>query len=491
MDYLGELRLLGPELMLTAAILVVLAADIATGGKQSTKIGWLAIIGLICTGVFVGFLYNDKPATVFGMVTIDQFGLFFKMFVIASLIVVILFAQNSNEIAKSGTGEFYFILCCAGLGAMFLVSTYNLLLLYLSLELLGISSYVLSGFLKGNRKSGEASIKYVVFGALASGLMLYGISLIYGLTGSLDIHALGNYIQLKGADAAVGIAVTLSLIGFAYKISAVPMHFWTPDVYEGAPTPVTTFLAVASKGVAFGALIRFLEAGFLGSDAEASRLFAQRVGQFLGLLAAVSMTFGNLAALRQTSLKRLLAYSSIAHAGYILVGLSVMWVGRGEVTQDGFQSAMFYLLAYYLMNLGAFGCVTYFANQTGQDNIESIRGLGWKAPLVGACFVAFLLSLTGVPPTVGFFGKYYLLLGAWKGGMWWLALFVALNSVISLFYYFRIAKALYLATDTEPRYKIGPAPMLTSLLVLFGIGTLLFGLWATPLQQLCQSAAIK
>lgn len=482
-----DLKHLFPELMLTVTALVTIIVDLATKGKRSERVGWFAIAGLLMAGWHLAMQYSHGlNVTAFGMVTIDPFATFFKLFAVAALLVVILFAMGSKEIHRDGTGELYFILISAALGIFFLVSTYNLLLLYLALELLGISSYVLAGFLKGNRGSGEAGLKYVIFGALASGIMLYGLSLIFGITGSLDVRALHAHLVANGSSAAIGIGVALTLVGFGYKISAVPFHFWTPDVYEGSPTPVTTFLAVASKGAAFAALIRFLIGGIFSWGVGSGQEFGTSVAMLLAVIAVVTMTFGNLAALRQTSLKRLLAYSSIAHAGYVLVGLTVMGLSHGPTAKAAFQSSMFYLLAYYFMNLGAFGCVIYFANQTGKDSIDSIRGLGWRAPVAGACFVAFLLSLTGVPPTVGFFGKYYLIVGAVDGGMLWLAIALGLNSVISLFYYFRIAKALYLAGDDAAKIQLAPAPGMNALLLLLAAGTLVFGVYVTPLWSFCE-----
>lgn len=482
-----DLKLLFPELMLTVTALVTLIVDLATKGQRSARVGWFAIAGLLITGWHLAAQYAaGVNQTAFGMVTVDSFAIFFKLFAVAALLVVIFFALGSKEIPRDGSGEFHFVLVSAALGIFFLVSTYNLLLLYLSLELLGISSYVLAGFLKGERRSGEAGLKYVIFGALASGIMLYGLSLIFGLTGSLDARAIATHLTTHGAEASIGIGIALALVGFGYKISAVPFHFWTPDVYEGSPTPVTTFLAVASKGAAFAALLRFLIAGVFGQPLGKGQEFATSVGMLMAVLAAVTMTFGNLAALRQTSLKRLLAYSSIAHAGYVLVGLAVMGISPGDAAKSSFQAALFYLLAYYFMNLGAFGCVIYFANQTGKDSIDSIRGLGWRAPVAGACFVAFLLSLTGVPPTVGFFGKYYLIVGAVDGGLLWLAILLGVNSVISLFYYFRIAKALFLAGDDASKIQVSPAPGWNALLLILGAGTLIFGVYVAPLWSFCE-----
>jgi NADH-quinone oxidoreductase subunit N len=273
----------------------------------------------------------------------------------------------------------------------------------------------------------------------------------------------------------VAVAVVMVLSGFAYKVSVVPFHFWTPDVYEGAPTPVTTFLAVASKAAGFGALLRFIGALFLKDGVHADiAAYGERIGLLVGIMAALTMTLGNLAALRQQSAKRLLAYSSIAHAGYTLIGVAAM-------SPEGFSAAMYYLAAYYFMNLGAFGVVLYFEGVAGSDSIDALRGLGWKTPVVSIAMIAFLVSLTGLPPTVGFYGKYLLFVEGVDAGFAWLVVVAAINSVISLFYYFRFAKSLFLADPAER--AVAPQPTLVGLLVVLGLGTVALGLYVWPLQR--------
>jgi NADH-quinone oxidoreductase subunit N len=306
---------------------------------------------------------------------------------------------------------------------------------------------------------------------------------LYGLTGTLDLAAMGAStggrlasslaLQVHTNPVPVAIAVVMILAGFAYKISAVPFHFWTPDVYEGAPTPVTTFLAVASKAAGFGALLRFVGALFMktGVNADVAQ-YGHRVGLLIAILSAVTMTLGNLSALRQTSLKRMLAYSSIAHAGYTLIGVAAM-------TSAGFSAAMYYLAAYYLMNLGAFGFLLYFEGVTGSDTVDSLKGMGWKAPIVSITMIAFLVSLTGLPPTVGFYGKLLLFYEGYNHGLGWLVLVAALNSVVSLFYYFRVAKALFLAD--ESMRPATPQPAFVGFLCALGVATLVLGLYVTPL----------
>jgi NADH-quinone oxidoreductase subunit N len=294
------------------------------------------------------------------------------------------------------------------------------------------------------------------------------------MAGTLDLVEMGSNgalaAQLTASPVPVAVAMVLVIAGFAYKISAVPFHFWTPDVYEGAPTPVTTFLAVASKAAGFGALLRFLGALFMSEGVdEVVADYGKSIGALLALIAAVTMTMGNLSALKQSSLKRMLAYSSIAHAGYILIGAAAM-------TASGFAAAMWYLAAYYFMNLGAFAVVLFFEGVTGSDKIENLRGLGPKYPLISIAMVALLVSLTGLPPTVGFYGKYLLFIEGVNAGLMWLVVVAAINSVISLFYYFRIAKALFIeqadeAPSTPPALS---NPAFTGLIVLLGAGSIYF-----------------
>jgi NADH-quinone oxidoreductase subunit N len=476
--YLDALGSIAPEIVLTATALAVLVFDLVVRGRDSVRVGWLSLAGLAATAWFLLDQRGSESHTVYGMVAIDPFGNFFKLFTTAALAAVVLFVMHDKRERKHGIGEYYFLLLGAAVGIFFMVGTTNLLLLVLGFELLSLASYSLAGFHKGERKSAEASLKYVIFGGLATGVMLYGISLLYGLTGTIDLArmALGGPLaqQLAASPVPVGVAIVLILAGFAYKVSLAPFHFWTPDVYEGAPTPVTTFLAVASKAAGFGALLRFLSALFLQPGAaESVRAYGDRVGLMLALLAAITMTVGNLAALRQPSLKRMLAYSSIAHAGYTVMGVACM-------DKPGFEAAMFYLAAYYFMNLGAFGFLLYFEGVTGSDTIDSLKGMGFRAPLISIVMVVFLVSLTGLPPTVGFYGKYLLFVETVDSGLIWLAVVAAINSVVSLFYYLRVAKALFLSKPSER--EVAPAPVLAGVVTLLGVATVVFGLYVAPLE---------
>jgi len=477
--YLEGLRGIQPEIVMTITALAALVFDLLLKGRESRRVGYLTLAGLVFTAWFLlGQWSEAAPRTVFGMVAVDQFGNFFKLFTIAALAMVVLLVMHDHREREHGVGEYYFLLLGASLGIFFMVSTNNLLLMVLGFELLSLASYSLAGFHKGDRKSAEAAMKYVIFGGLATGIMLYGISLLYGLTGTIDLAKMGSggglVAQLAHSPVPVGIAMVMILAGFAYKVSVAPFHFWTPDVYEGAPTPVTTFLAVGSKAAGFGVMLRFLGAIFLRPGvAENVAAYGDRIGLLLAILAAITMTLGNFAALRQSSLKRMLAYSSIAHAGYVLIGVACM-------TEAGFSAALYYLAAYYFMNLGAFGFLLYFEGVNGNDSVESLKGMGFKAPLISIVMVAFLVSLTGLPPTVGFYGKYLLFVEGVSQGMYWLVVVAALNSVVSLFYYLRVAKALFLAKPAER--EAAPAPVLTGFVTAFGVATVVLGIYITPLR---------
>jgi NADH-quinone oxidoreductase subunit N len=494
--YLSQLGHIVPELVLTTLALVVLVMDLVTKGRDSRRVGYVTLGGLAVTAWCLLTQWQDLGAsngvlgkTVLGMIEVDRFGTFFKLFTVGSLAVVVCFVLADRRERKHGIGEYYFLLLGASLGIFFMVSTNHLLLLMLGLELLSLASYSLAGFHKGSRRSAEAAMKYVVFGGLSAGVMLYGISLLYGLTGTLDLAVMGGSVVGQSGDypvslatqfavspVPVAVAVVLVLAGFAYKVSVVPFHFWTPDVYEGAPTPVTTFLAVGSKAAGFAVLLRFVGALFLlDGVGETVAAYGDRIGLLLAILAAVTMTLGNLSAMRQSSLKRMLAYSSIAHAGYVLMGLAAM-------SAAGYSAAMFYLAAYYFMNLGAFGFLLYFEGVTGSEDIDSLAGMGRRHPLVSVAMVAFLVSLTGLPPTVGFYGKLLLFYEGVNAGLAWLVFIAALNSVVSLFYYFRVAKALFLSKEEAPAPTF-KQPLLTGFLTVLAVLTVLFGLYTAPLQN--------
>ena len=474
-----------PELVLVVASLAVLVIDLVLrGSERATRwMGGTTIAGLLLAAFALLEARGDLAKEVYGLVTVDQFGNFFKLFTVASLVAVCIFILSDKRERKDGLGEYFFLLLGAAVGICFMVGTNNLLLLILGLELLSLSSYSLAGYHKNEKRLAEAAMKYVVFGGLSAGIMIYGISLLYGLTGTIDIAQMASgsggarslATAIQNSPGATAAAMVMILAGFGYKVSIVPFHFWAPDVYEGAPTPVTTFLAVASKAAGFGAFLRFLGVLFAAPGTqEAVMEYGQQVGQLMAVLAAVTMTMGNLAAVRQESVKRMLAYSSIAHAGYVLMGVAAM-------NAAGFEAAMFYLAAYYFMNLGAFGFLLYFQGVTGKETYESLRGMGWKAPVISTAMIVFVVALTGLPPTIGFTGKLLLINAAIDQGFLWLAVVALLNSAVSLYYYVRVLKELFLseAADATP----APQPLFTAFVVVMAVLTIGLFLNSDPLRE--------
>ncbi len=473
MSYLDAIKHIFPELAMTCALCLVLVWEMAFPKRNGEK----AILTLGFLGITSWLLIqrlNWHPATVFGMVRVDYFATIFKLFIVACTACVVIYDIQDRRHQGAGKGETWFLLLTACLGSFFLVGTTHMLLLYLGLETLGLCSYALAGIHKRDRLGAEAALKYVIYGALASGVMLFGISLLYGLSGSLDVRDMTSMVATLSADGRIAelfLPTLMLLVGFGFKLSLFPFQWWAPDVYQGVSTPVAGFLAVGSKGVALAAMIRIFAVLFgelipLNNGVIADADFMQILIVLLGVLAAVTMIFGNLAALRQDNLKRMLAYSSIGHAGYMLVGVSLM-------TPSGFEAALLYALVYFPMTLGAFGAIQYFANQSGTESISGLKGLGFKHPIAGAATIVFLAALTGLPPTAGFAGKLYLMTAAWDGGMFVLTLIIALMSVVSLFYYFRIAKALYLAKE-KTTASVVSLPLMSGLLTLLAAATIYF-----------------
>ena len=386
----------------------------------------------------------------YAMAVVDNFAVFFKLLVSLAGILVILMSMASRELNlhRRRFGEYYALILGMSIGLYLMPASTDLIMMYISLELVSISGYILAGFSKESAHGSEASLKYILFGALSSGLMLYGFSLFYGLTGSTNIVAIRQVLALNAQShgginiLVLWLATVLALAGMGYKISAVPFHFWTPDVYEGAPTPVTALLSVASKAAGFGLLIRFVFLIFpTGGHFNAPLIDWPTV---LAVLSVLTMTIGNFAALQQGNVKRMLAYSSIAHAGYMLAGLVVAGAA-------GIVSIMIYLVTYLFMQLGAFYAVMLIENKIHSEELDDYRGLMSRSPLLSSSLVVFLVSLTGIPLTAGFIGKFYLFTAILTPDRlthevrWlWLAIVVVLNSVIGLYYYLRVAGAMFL-----------------------------------------------
>ncbi|MEQ8764276.1 MAG: NADH-quinone oxidoreductase subunit N [Planctomycetota bacterium] len=488
---LSDINAFLPEIYLTVGLLLVVIIDLLPGMADRRIPALLSLVGLLFAArtLWEQMGSGESVEAFGGLFLVDQFAVFFKLFTCVAVTIVILYSLAWKRL-ENRMGEYYLVLMSAVLGIFILVSSQHLLMVYIGLELLSIPSYILTGYFKGNLKSSEASLKYVIYGSVASGTMLYGFSLLYGLTGTLRLDeigpALAQAFSEDGNPQATGLAFLMILAGFGYKIAAVPFHYWLPDVYQGAPIPITTFLAVASKGAGFAILLRYMYLlygspdGLGGLESVDATVWMDKLSLLIGVIAAVTMTLGNLAALRQKNAVRLFAYSSIAHAGYLLMGVAV-------INQAGAEAVLFYLVAYLIMTLGAFGMIIFLSNSVGSEEIEDFRGAGWKAPIVCGAFVMMLVSLVGLPPSAGFVGKWYLFKGVVESGMLWLAVIAGLNSAVSLYYYFRLTKALFLE-KSEKEYSLKRSPVMSAIIIGLGVLVVYFGLSWGGLADLVQRA---
>jgi NADH-quinone oxidoreductase subunit N len=468
-----------PELILFGTIVFISMLDLVT--RKGRILAGLAMLGCAAALLASFDLYGAQPGWLFyRMIVLDNFALFFKVFAIAALILTIWMSLGSKEIGQLHQGEYYTLLLTCGLGMIFMASASNLLTAYLSLELVSLTSYVLTGMLPHSRRSSEAALKYLIYGGVASGTMIYGMSWIFGMTGSLDYAAIQSALtQSEISKVTLFMAFVFIMAGFGYKIVFVPFHMWSPDVYEGAPTPFTAFLSVASNAAGIAIMIRFFFPGVstMATGGQWSAVAGVEWPYILLLVSMITMTVGNVCALNQRNLKRMLAYSGIAHAGYMLMGLAVL-------TNDGLQAILFYVIVYLFMNLGAFLVVVMIANATGNEDIDSYRGLAWRgAVLPAACLAVFLFSLTGLPPFAGFIGKFLLLAAVLKeGGIFVVLALVAVgNSVISLYYYAKVVKVMFLDSPNPGDQAVAVDGGNVTLLLPLAALTVIFGVYFYPL----------
>ena len=437
----------GPEIILTAALLLVVLVDASGIALRNGFNRLLTVLGLGAALIACAPLARPEAAGPLfsGMLHIDPMGVFFKVLLLsASLLLLLSFTfKNCRELFGLGQGEFYALLLALTLSNLLLAAANDTVMLYLALEMVSITSYVMVAYMKGDRMSNEASLKYVLFGAVSTGAMLYGLSLLFGLTGATEFGKIQEALLVGLTDqnrrAAYAI-VLLIFCGFAFKTAIVPFHFWCPDVYQGAPTPVTALLSVAPKAAGFAVMLRF----FFSSLSSPLGGPLELVGTLdwpalLSVVAILTMTVGNVAALTQTNMKRLLAYSSIAHAGFILMGVVAL-------SETGARGLMVYLLAYLFMNLGAFLVVTLVHRQDGTFDLRDYAGLVTRSPFLTFAMSVFVLSLVGIPPLVGYLGKLYVFAAAIQSGLYTLALAGALNAALGAYYYFRILKTMIVET---------------------------------------------
>ncbi|MHB9145469.1 MAG: NADH-quinone oxidoreductase subunit N [Symbiobacteriia bacterium] len=472
-----DYTLLLPELVLTGLAVVLIVADLSLEYGKKQPLTWITFIGIL---VAMGSVWPESQApagqTLAGMVSSDGFSIFFKVLFLGVAALVTLASGPYLQQKRIPVGEFYVLLLAATLGMMFMAGSRDLITIYLGIELASITSYVLAGLLREDPKSNEAAIKYFLNGAMASAILLFGLSLVYGVTGETHLDVIGKVLAGNMASwPIVGVALVFLVAGFGFKIAAAPFHLWTPDAYEGAPTLVTAFFAVGPKAGAMAAVLRTFSIGFAATSHRWALLFA--------ILSVASMFFGNLTALWQTNVKRMMAYSSIAHVGYLLVGVTVAF------TVPGTAAVMFYLLAYAAMTLGAFAVILAVDAFGPGDQIGGYAGLAQRSPLLAWGLTLFFISMIGIPPTGGFMGKFYLFSAAVQNGYVWLAVIMAINSAISVGYYYGIVKEMFVGKPVDSSPIKAPAGV-QWVVALTALLTLALGLWASPFLQWATTAAV-
>jgi len=457
-----------PELCLALMAMALLMYGVFRGDKSTGSCSWLAVLALVVTGVIMSLLPESAESAFRGQFIVDQFARFMKWLVLLGSALAVIMSMNYNAREEIERFEFPVLILFASLGMLLMVSANDLISLYVGLELQSLALYVIAAFRRDSTKSSEAGLKYFVLGALSSGMLLYGASMIYGFAGTTRFEALASLFTGPSADPGVGVIVGLVflLAGLAFKVSAVPFHMWTPDVYEGAPTPVTAFFAVAPKIAAIALLVRTMIGPF-------GELFAQWQ-QIIVFISIASMLLGALAAIWQTNIKRLLAYSSIGHVGYALVGLAAG-------SEEGIRGIGVYMAIYLAMNVGTFCCVLSMRRQgVLAEGVDDLAGLARNHPMMAAAMAVFMFSMAGIPPLAGFFGKLYVFMAAVNEGLYILAIIGVLTSVIGAFYYIRIIKIMYFdepadAFDRSAGREIGV------IMTIAGLFTLLFFIFPSPI----------
>ncbi|MCX6120844.1 MAG: NADH-quinone oxidoreductase subunit N [Ignavibacteriales bacterium] len=478
-----------PETVLAVTFCIAIFAGLIFR-KNPKVVGWISCIGVMTAMFFVINQSGTSEEIFSGMIAVDPFAVFFKLLTALCALFIILFSAYSIEVQTTmkRMAEYYALLLTMTLGMFLMAGAANLLMMVLAMELTSYSSYILAGYTKEASDSSEASLKYIIYGAVSSGVMLYGVSILFGLSGAMNYSGINHALTLNAPNHfALLLATIFIVVGFGYKISAVPFHFWTPDVYEGAPITITAFLSVASKAAGFAMMMRFFKIIFIDTAILAlpsgvwTPLYNFEWNKLLVILSVLTMTLGNLVAVWQDNLKRLLAYSSIAHAGYMLMGVVLL-------SDKGITAVLIYFVMYLFMNLGAFYVVMLVAYKTGSEDISAYKGLGYRSPIIGVSMALFLVSLTGLPPTAGFVGKFYLFVAVLDARWVWLAVVGAVNSVISLYYYARVLRYMFLRDPDDQSGHLHILRIEALILLALAIPTLLFGLYFTPIVDLANAS---
>jgi NADH-quinone oxidoreductase subunit N len=499
----ADLYLLAPEISMVGLAVLVVVLDLTVGSKR--LLGAVAVIGLALPAALTIMLWGEVSGWwslldrmpgevaghsipgVYGTFSVDHFALFFKLMFTGIAALVILASTGAAGRIQRLKGEYYALILTSATGMMLLATATELITLYIALELSALPMVALVA-LTGEARSTEAGIKLLLLGALSSAVLLYGMVLTFGFTGTTHLAEIATAVSsmaTEGGEPFGGplmlVAVVLIVAGFGFKIAVVPFQMWVPDVYEGAPTPITAYLSVASKAAGFAVLLRVFHTAFGSMEMDWSLLFAG--------IAAASMTIGNLVAVAQSNIKRMLGYSTIAHAGYILVGLAAVASRTGDDLGIGANTLLFYLVGYAFTNLATFFAVIAITNKTGNEAISGFAGMGRRAPLLALVLAVGLISLTGIPPTVGFMAKLFIFSAAVKADLAWLALVGLVNSVVSAYYYLRVVRSMYLAPP-ESEERITAPPALKFAVGLTALGVLALGIWPQALLSVAELAGL-
>ncbi len=471
-DYLAII----PEISLIVLATLILAVDMVLSEKRKGWLNEISLVGFLAVlilTIIYGRPVSGETALWGGMLRHDWLAYVFRIIFLSSAVLTVIFARNWPSIGKRG--EFYMLMAVSTMGMTLMGAAGNLVMLFLAIETASIPQYVMAGFFNEDQKSSEAGFKYLLFGAMTSATMLYGFSLLYGFSGTTDLYQIAQNIVAGGMPVIPLItALLMVLVGFGFKISMFPFHFWAPDVYEGAPTTVTGFLSTASKAAGFSVLVRVMFVVFPEISVQWQQIIA--------VLSAITMTFGNLVAMRQTNIKRMLAYSSIAHAGYMLIG-----VAAGSAF--GLMGVVYYVAVYMLTNMAAFGFVVVYFNHTGTDEIKEYAGLSRRNAGMAFGMVFILLSLGGIPPLGGFIGKVLVFAAAVNSGLVWLAVVGVLNSVVGLYYYLSVLKYVYLYRREGDEIPLAMPPLHAVTLALCVLGVTFLGVIIAPMLDWATTAA--
>jgi NADH-quinone oxidoreductase subunit N len=472
-----HLNSIGPELILTLTAILILLVDALSPKGRKAFFPQLSLLGLAAAALQTFLMWGAKGTDFSRMIYTDNFTFFFYLVFILGTALTVMISRSYLEDYGKNMGEYYALLLFATVGMMLMAASSHLIMLFLGLEIMSIAVYVLAGLFREDARSNEASLKYLILGSFSSAFLLFGMAMLYGAAGgTLYLDELPKALAGHAAFAQplTLLAIALLIVGFGFKVASAPFHMWTPDVYEGAPTSVTAFMAVGVKAAAFAAFARVFFLAFPAFRVDYTML--------LWVLAVATMTIGNLTAIAQTNIKRMLAYSSIAHAGYLLVALVA-------ANQLGAVSLLYYLLAYTLMNLGAFGVVILVGRKKDSYlNIYDYSGLGFQHPALGAAMALFMFALAGIPPTAGFVGKFYIFSAAVQSGYIWLAIIGVMNSLVSVFYYLRITVLMYMKPAEADLGPVTFSPGLTAVLAATAFGVLLIGIFPGSIYDLAVNA---